>query len=44
MNNFIFICEEGFKEIILQAVILATLLGDKRKDDDHLNVHESYKD
>lgn len=47
MNNFIFICEEDFKEIILQAVILAVLYGNnhdnnKRKDN-HNAVHKSKK-
>ncbi len=44
MNNFIFICEEDFKEIIKEAVILAILCGnnnDNRKDDNNNGVHES---
>lgn len=43
MNNFIFICEEDFKEIIKEAVILAILFGNNndRKDDNHNGVHES---
>ena len=44
MNNFIFICEEDFKDIIKEAVILAILCGnnnDNRKDDNNNGVHES---
>lgn len=46
MNNFIFICEEDFKEIIKEAVILAILFGNNnndnyRKDDNNNDVHES---
>lgn len=44
MNNFIFICEEDFKEIIKEAVILAILCGnnnDNRKDDNNNDVYES---
>lgn len=44
MNNFIFICEEDFKEIIKEAVILAILYGNNdnnRKDDNNNGVHES---
>ena len=45
MNNFIFICEEDFKDIIKEAVILAVLYGNNnynnRKDDNHNGVHES---
>ena len=46
MNNFIFICEEDFKEIIKEAVILAILFGNNnndnyRKDDNNNGVHES---
>ena len=43
MNNFIFICEEDFKEIIKEAVILAILCGNNndRKDDNNNDVHES---
>lgn len=46
MNNFIFICEEDFKEIIKEAVILAILCGNNnkdnyRKDDNNNGVHES---
>ncbi len=44
MNNFIFICEEDFKDIIKEAVILATLYGNNnnnRKDDNNNAVHES---
>ncbi|MBR0167865.1 MAG: hypothetical protein IJQ08_04285 [Synergistaceae bacterium] len=43
MNNFIFICEEDFKDIIKEAVILAILYGNNnydRKDNNHA-VHES---
>ena len=44
MNNFIFICEEDFKNIIKEAVILATLFGNNnndRKDNNNNGVHES---
>ena len=47
MNNFIFICEEDFKDIIKEAVILAILYSnnnnnnDDRKDDNNNDVHES---
>lgn len=43
MNNFIFICEEDFKDIIKEAVILAILYGNNNYDrkDNHNGVHES---
>ncbi len=44
MNNFIFICEEDFKDIIKEAVILAVLYGNNnnnRKDHNNNGVHES---
>ena|GEM_PF-3286798 len=44
MNNFIFICEDDFKDIIKEAVILATLFGNNnnnRKDHNNNGVHES---
>lgn len=44
MNNFIFICEEDFKQIILQAVILASLFGNNRKDNNNNGIHESNED
>ena len=45
MNNFIFICEEDFKNIIKDAVILAVLFGynnnnNDRKDNNNA-VHKS---
>lgn len=39
MNNFIFICEEDFKEIISQAVILAVLLGNQNHSEQKENEH-----
>ena len=45
MNNFIFICEEDFKKIIKEAVILAILFGynnnNNNRKDNHNGVHES---
>ena len=45
MNNFIFICEEDFKDIIKEAVILAVLYGNNNynngTDSNHNAVHES---
>lgn len=44
MNNFIFICEEDFKQIIKEAVILAILYGNNinnRKDNNNNGIHES---
>lgn len=44
MNNFIFICEEDFKDIIKEAVILTVLFGNNnndRKDNNNNGVHES---
>ncbi len=46
MNNFIFICEEDFKDIIKEAVILAILYGNNHNNnhdrkDDLDAVHES---
>lgn len=43
MNNFIFICEEDFKDIIKEAVILAILYGNNNNDrkDNNNGVHES---
>ena len=46
MNNFIFICEDDFKGIIMQAVILAVLFGNndnckKSQEAFHNDFHKS---
>ena len=44
MNNFIFICEEDFKDLIKEAVILAILYSNNNnnRNEEHLNgIHES---
>ena len=46
MNNFISICEEDFKHIIMQVVILAVLFGNNNdnykssQEDSHNDFHE----
>ncbi len=44
MNNFIFICEEDFKDIIKEAVILAILYGNNNNNrkDFHYDFLKSY--
>ena len=44
MNNFIFICEEDFKDLIKEAVILAILYSNNnnnRNEEHHNGIHES---
>ena len=46
MNNFIFICEEDFKDLIKEAVILAILYSNNnnnRNEEHHNGIHESKK-
>ena len=46
MNNFIFICEEDFKDLIKEAVILAILYSNNnnnRNEEHHNGFHESKK-